>query len=162
MFPAMATVTPARLSKREVRVVTVVLPLVPVIANTCGWYPCALAKQSMACANRLNSVPCQSPFCWVAVHTDSTCAGDKPGLLKTPFIDESSSKAASKDPWMNVTSVLSDRMVAKHGGCSRVSTTVTLAPCSTHQRTMAKPEVPKPKTNICRSASIFMVNATSM
>ena len=44
MFPAIATVTPARLSKREVKVVTVVLPLVPVIANTWGWYACALAK----------------------------------------------------------------------------------------------------------------------
>jgi hypothetical protein len=44
----------------------------------------------------------------VAVQTDSTCAGDKPGLLKTPFIEASSSKAESKDPWMNVTSMFSE------------------------------------------------------
>ena len=148
MFPAMATVIPARLSSSEVSAVTVVFPFVPVMATTCGWYACSLARQSMACANRLNSVPCQSPFCWAAVHTGSTCAGDKPGLLNTPLIDASSSKAATNEPWTNVASMFSRCMVAKHGGFSRVSATVTLAPCDAHQRTIAKPDSPKPKTNM--------------
>ena len=147
MLPAMTTSLPAALSKRVVKAVTVVLPLVPVMASTCGAYPAWSWVSRNAWTNRLNSVPTHKPASIAARHTGATSVGDKPGLLNTARMPWVVNTAASNSPAMNCACGAWVRKSAKPGGSLRVSITHTRAPRWLHQRAMAKPDWPKPSTS---------------
>ncbi len=84
-----------------------------------------------------------------ACQTGATTTGDKPGLLKTARIPVPSTSDASNAPARNWTCGSSACNCPSWGGASRVSATVTWAPCRTHQRAIAMPEVPSPRTRTC-------------
>ena len=115
------------------------------------------ARSLRASANKLSSPPTHRPSLCAASITPAVSAGLKPGLLKTARISVPSINAASKVECTKVTSGNSTRNTASCGGASRVSTTVTTAPCSAHHRTMARPDAPRPKTMTWRLRRLFMV-----
>ena len=147
MFPATATRRPARSNNCPVNAVTVVLPFVPVIANTCGAYCVSIFNSSKACANKLSSVPTHKPAACAACHTGATESGVRPGLLKTARMGCPSTNDASNGACLKTTLGCCVLNCARWGGCSRVSTTTTSAPWRTHQRTIASPESPRPRTS---------------
>ena len=83
MLPATATLKPARSTNNPVREVTVVLPLVPVMAKILGLYACVVCSSASDLANTSNSPPTHKPMATAADHTGATLAGVKPGLLNT-------------------------------------------------------------------------------
>ncbi|MNV68380.1 hypothetical protein D3C71_1612220 [compost metagenome] len=79
MLPATATRLPERSTSWPVSDVTVVLPLVPVIASTAGRYPCVALNTSSAMEYKLNSPPALIPQALAAINTGAIAAGLRPG-----------------------------------------------------------------------------------
>ena len=164
ILPATATLFPAQRTRWPVSEVTVVLPLVPVMASTFGAYSAWMvgtalcARSSSACANRLSSPPTHRPRVCAASITPTVSAGLRPGLLKTARMELPSISEALKSECTKRTSGSSWRSTASCGGASRVSTTVTTAPCNAHQRTMARPDAPKPRTMTWRPCRLCMTS----
>ena len=80
MLPATATRLPARSTSWPVKAVTVVLPLVPVMASTDGAGASRPARKSAsACANRSSSPPTGKPTARAASTTGAMACGASPG-----------------------------------------------------------------------------------
>ena len=98
---------------------------------------------------RSNSPPELTPLALAAINTGATSAGLKPGERYTADTPCPSIRLASKAPATKRTCGSSCCSTASCGGAERVSATVTWAPQRTHQRAIARPEAPKPRTKAC-------------
>ena len=78
--------------------------------------------------------------------TAPTCAGDRPGLRNTRLRLRRAAIRRTRPPTKRA-SGSSSRSAASRGGCSRVSATVTRRAARAHQRAIARPESPRPRTS---------------
>ena len=161
MLPATATVLPARCTSWPVNAVTVVFPLVPVMAITAGAYCCCAANVARAWLNKSSSLPTSTACARAASSKAVSRAGARPGLTQMRAKSPSASALASSAPCSRRTAGSSWASWAACGGAARSSSTVTVAPAAAHQRAMARPDAPKPITKICCPWSCILLTSAS-
>ena len=155
MLPAATASMPTDCASAAVSAVVVVLPVVPVMARmrVCARTP----SSSSACASRLISPVSGRPRRRACAATPTR--GSSPGLSATRSTPSSTS--SPKLPMKISASGASAFSASTPGGTARLSATRTRAPRRAHQRAMARPDSPSPRTRTCFPVSALIAVSAS-